>query len=130
MYIEPTQSGYDSSGQQVVRRARFLLLISPKTYERRNEPIKAIVRKVALSQFGHFMVGKARIYGHSITVSGSYGSDGLIRNVPDEVYDRASVVLPKYLYDAWNKGSGHNSCGSEALAMWEWANKNLNQLTK
>jgi len=130
MYIENTLSGYDSQGQQVVRRANFLLLILPKTHQRMHEPIKAIVQKVALSQCGHWMMGKARIYGHSITVSGSYGGDGLICDVPDEVYDRASVVLPGALYDAWNKGGGHNSCGSEAPAMRRWANENLVQLKK
>jgi len=130
MYIENTFSGYNSHGEQIARRANFLLLISPKTYERRNEPIKAIVRKVALSQFGHWMMGKARIYGHTITVSGSYGSDGLICGVPDEVYDRATVVLPGALYDAWNKGGGHNSCGSKAPLMRKWANENLIQLKK
>ena len=130
MYIENTLSGYNSHGEQISRRANFLLLISPKTYERRNEPIKAIVRKVALSQFGHWMMGKARIYGYSVTVSGSYGGDGLICDVPDEVYDRASMVLPRALWDAWNKGGGHNSCGSEAPAMRKWANENLVQLKK
>lgn len=35
------------------------------------------VRIVAMRQVGHFMMGAARVAGESITVSGSFGSDGL-----------------------------------------------------
>jgi hypothetical protein len=61
-------------------------------------PLRAIVRYVRMRQLGHFMMGSARINGHSLTLSGSYGSDGLPTSVPDEIYD-AGVELPQYLYD-------------------------------
>jgi hypothetical protein len=126
MYIEPTRSYYDH-GEQRAARALFLLLIQP---DGGNAPIKAIVRNVALQQFGNFMMGRARAYGHSITVSGSYGGDGLPCSVPQAVYDRARLTLPTELVEAWNKGGGWNSAGSEAQAMRQWAIENLTELRK
>lgn len=202
MYIEQTRSGYDRSGEQVARRARFLILVSLgmteelapcpdcagfkrrivgddvddasivdcnrcnrvpcTTCERKGytydpesgasaktctactgrgdigpsgmvtkfthqREIRALVRKVALHQFGHFMMGSARAFGHRLPISGAYGSDGLPRTVPREVFDRA-VPIPAELHDAWNKGGGHNGAGSEAIAMRHWALANLDAL--
>jgi hypothetical protein len=39
-----------------------------------------------------------------------------------EVYEKATPV-PQELIDAWNKGGGWNSAGSEAPSMAEWAVK-------
>jgi hypothetical protein len=85
-------------------------------------PIRAIVRYTRLRQFGHFMMGFARVNGHRLTLSGSYGSDGLPMSVPDVVYN-LGTELPQDLYDAWNKGGGWNSAGSEAPSMRQWALK-------
>jgi hypothetical protein len=83
--------------------------------------MRGIVRMVAMQQFGQFMMGRARIKGHTITLSGSYGGDGLpVYQVPQEVYD-AGVDIPDELFDLWNKGGGWNSAGSEASAMRKWA---------
>ena len=110
--------------------ARFLILIQHKDKPLGPDNFRAIVRKVALHQFGHFMMGTARIKGHSITLSGSYGSDGLPHTTDiDEVYN-AAIPVPKELYDAWSEGGGHNSCGTEACAMRDWALKNIKELTK
>lgn len=127
MYIEKTRGYYTSDGQQNIERANFLILMTPKTDHK--APVRAIVRKVAMSQFGHFMMGTARIKGHSLALSGSYGADGLILSVPQEVYS-LGVILPNYLYNAWNNGGGWNSAGSEASAMRAWANANLLFLTR
>ena len=83
-------------------------------------PLRALVRYARLKQLGHFMMGTARVGQHSLTLSGSYGNDGLPMSVPDDVYE-AGVELPQHLYDAWNKGGGWNGAGSEATAMREWA---------
>ena len=85
-------------------------------------PIRAIVRYTRMRQFGHFMMGFARILGQRLTLSGSYGSDGLPCSVPDAIYSQGAE-LPKELYDAWNKGGGWNGAGNEASAMREWAIK-------
>lgn len=89
-----------------------------------HHPIRAIVRYVRMRQLGHFMIGSARIGKTRITLSGSYGSDGLPKTVPDEVYE-AGTPLPQELYDAWNKGGGWNSAGNEREAMEKWAKQNL-----
>ncbi len=201
MFIERAACGYDRSGQQVARRARFLILVSlgmeraEETCERctgtgryvdtiggesierpcyhcipiscaacdrkgwtydesrdehaqtceackgsgylgpsgkqvryvHHKEIRALVRKVAMRQCGHFMMGRARVFGHTLSLSGTYGGDGLTVTVPREVFDRA-VPIPQELHDAWNKGGGHNSAGSEATAMREWALANLDRL--
>ena len=83
-------------------------------------PMRGIVRYVRMRQFGHFMMGSAVIGKHRITLSGSYGSDGLPKTVPDEVYE-AGVEIPKELHDKWNNGGGWNGAGSEADDMRKWA---------
>lgn len=92
-----------------------------------HKEIRALVRRVALHQCGHWMMGSARAFGHRISISGSYGGDGLTVTVPQHVFDKA-VPIPQELYDAWNKGGGWNSAGSEAPAMREWALANLDKL--
>lgn len=85
----------------------------------------ACVRHVSLKQFGHFMMGTARIGGQSITVSGSYGSDGLTRDYEELTLAAREhlVELPFELAEEFWKGGGHNTCGSEAPAMRTWALK-------
>lgn len=129
MYIKKVTSYYVGTEQRV-RRAPFLILMSPQRDSRLKEPVKAVVRMVALRQLSHWMMGVARIGGKSITVSGSYGSDGLIKTVPDEIYDRYGIPLPQWLYDKWATGGGWNSAGSEATDMRKWALENYELLRK
>ena len=117
MFISMRRRGYE--GTEQVHLADSLSYASPKDGKSqcaysRTGPL------TSMRQLGHFMMGTARAYGHSITLSGSYGSDGLPCNVPQEVYDRA-MALPEWLHEAWNKGGGWNSCGNEAPAMRQWA---------
>jgi hypothetical protein len=52
--------------------------------QQKNTPsneVYGVVRKVSLKQYGHFMMGIARIMNKSVTVSGCYGNDGLIMDV-------------------------------------------------
>jgi hypothetical protein len=129
MYIEDTITGVDRAGAQVARRARFLILV-----DNAGAPIeaplamRAVVRRVALRQCGHFMMGTARAFGHSMAISGAYGHDGLPIPVPEEVYRRA-VPVPAELQAAWSVGGGWNGCGSEAGAMRSWALRNLPALS-
>jgi len=129
MYIDQSGHRYYRGTEQHCSRAPFLILVQPDDYEKRNEPIRALVRKVAMHQCGHWMMGSARAFGHKISLSGSYGGDGLPTSVPQEVYDRATPV-PQELIDAWNKGEGWNSAGREAPAMAEWAKKTFLENTK
>lgn len=117
MYIENTQAYYVGTEQRA-RRARFLILMQAEGHP--SHELRAIVRKVALRQLGHWMMGTARVKRKSLTLSGSYGSDGLPCNVPEDIY-QMGVPVPRELYDAWAKGGGWNSAGSEAHAMRAWA---------
>lgn len=108
-------SGYDRAGQQVRHRGAFLLLLQKRDAAIGPENTFAIVRKVALRQFGHFMMGRVNIGGAWHSVSGAYGSDGLPMTVDSLPSD--AVPLPRDLYEAWNKGGGWNGAGAEGEAM-------------
>lgn len=130
MYIYPDQGGtYYRGTEQCARRAPFLILVQPEgsmcSGVSGEYPIRALIRKVALHQCGHFMMGRARAFGHSICISGAYGNDGNSRSVPQEVYDRA-IPIPLELREAWGKGDGWNSAGSEAMPMAAWAREQHN----
>lgn len=115
---------YSNDGQQHTTRGDFLIL---STMTGESIPtMRAIVRKVALTQFGHFMMGYARVNGKSIVVSGSYGSDGL-PIINNDLY-AVSFPVPQYLYDLWAKGNGWNSVGNEASEFRKWALENLETL--
>jgi hypothetical protein len=120
MYIKPTRSYYAGTEQRAARGA-FLLLLQLKDGPCNAETTFAIVRKVALHPLGNFMMGRANICGKWHTVSGAYGSDGLPMDV--ETLPKDAVRLPQDLYDAWNKGGGWNSAGSEAPSIRDWAIK-------
>jgi hypothetical protein len=125
VYIDPTQGGiYYRGTEQHARRAPFLILVVPDGAKGScvdgPYPLRALVRKVALSQCGAWMMGSARAFGHRILISGAYGSDGLPRSVPMEVYEKATDV-PLELRRAWNDGGGWNDAGSEAPSMRNWA---------
>lgn len=119
MYIQAPNRGYTSDGQQFCRRAPFLLLIQTSDCS----DIYGVVRSVALRQLGHWMMGLTRILGKSYSVSGSYGNNG--RTMTVDTIPPDAKKLPDYLREAWNKGGGWNSAGSEAEAMVEWAREEL-----
>jgi hypothetical protein len=136
VFIASGNRSCDRYGQQRAR-GRFLMLVTPAwdssvdhlADHAKKYPIRAIVRSVALHQLGHFMMGRVRIGCHDICLSGSYGGDGLPRDVPMEVYDHA-VPVPPELIEKWNKGGGWNSAGAEAFDMRDWALANIVALTK
>ena len=94
---------------------------------RRASALYAIARRVRLSQLGHFMMGSVRIVDSIITVSGAYGHDGLPCSM-NELTPRARAKLTRVPDELavkfWNSG-GHNSSGSEGLAMAAWGRKTL-----
>ena len=122
MYITNEGRTYYAGTEQCHTRAPFLILVQPDHRGEKEAPIRALVRKVALHQCGHWMMGQAYAFGHRIPISGCYGADGLAREVPREVYDKA-VPVPSDLVEAWKTGGGWNGAGSEAYAMRQWAAK-------
>ena len=124
MYLTDEGYSYIRGTSQCHTRAPFLILVQNKDLKIDSNNFRALVRKVALQQMGNWMMGTARVKNTSITISGSYGGDGLPISVSEEIYDLGTPV-PQYLYDLWDKGEGWNSCGSEATEMRAWAIKNL-----
>lgn len=124
MYLNRTTTYYRGSAQ-CAQRGPFLILLQPTRDSIKAtcapENTYAIVRKVALQQLGHFMMGAANICGEWRTVSGTYGHDGLPLEVPTLPSDAKPV--PRAIYELWNHGGGHNGAGSEAAALREWALK-------
>lgn len=126
MYIRGGQGYYARDGSQHARRGQFLILLTEDDFIEKRQ-LYAITRQVALSQVGHWMMGTARMYGHSVTMSGAYGSDGLtisVSRLPEPIRDRVRAEmapLPDWLYRLWADGGGWNSAGSEADKMRKWA---------
>lgn len=143
MYLKANGIYYAGSEQRC-RSAPFLLLFSDD-----DNALRACVRSVAMHQCGHFMMGRALIGAGGtvrseylkdgeITVSGSYGHDGLPLNAPTgkfaclskitvAAWDRL-LTLPEELTACFWKGGGHNSAGNEAGPVRSWALENLDEL--
>lgn len=122
MYLKSPLTYYVGTELRTAR-APFLLLLQVEkaiiSETCRRDNFYAVVRKVALRQCGHFMMGKVNLSGKWETVSGAYGNDGLpvtVKKLPKD-----AKPVPDWLYDAWNNGGGHNGAGSEADAMRRWA---------
>jgi hypothetical protein len=113
-----SRRGYTRDGQQRAE-GRFLALFCDKDHN-----IWGIVRYVRMTQCGHFMMGSMRIGSQQITMSGTYGDDGL----PDDI-EKISEANRKYLMPMppdlvavfWRPGNGgHNDAGAEGPAMRDW----------
>ena len=127
MYIQRIENYCDTHGTQFVRRAPFLILIQSEDRECGPTNFRAFIRTIGLKQCGHWMMGTARIFNESITISGSYGNDGLPKTVSEKIFLKGFPV-PEDLYNEWAYGAGHNSAGSEAESFRIWALENYKQL--
>lgn len=125
MYLNNSGHTYYQGGSQAHTRAPFLLLVQPKdisSAQLKDFPPRAIVRQVALRQCGQFMMGFARAYGHSITVSGAFGGDGLPCDVPMEVYERATEIPADVLAAYWGIDDWAGKGGEGKAVVRSWAN--------
>lgn len=123
MFVKDAQRGYSRTGQQIA--AGWFLILFQRDWEPGYEPqpldLRACVRYAHLSQLGHFMMGAVTVGAHRVTLSGSYGNDGLPCTCPTaDLWDRLHP-LPADLQTAYWSGGGHNSAGSEAPALRAWA---------
>jgi len=93
---------YYRGSEQASSMGAYLILGSSAEERDSNgfETLFGAVRMVALRQCGQFMMGNARIAGETITVSGSFGSDGLPINL-----DRLSVR--EQWRDQWERERYH-----------------------
>jgi len=141
VFVKDTKRGYTADGQQKAS-GKFLMLFQDPLHEGLRPPLRACVRSVHLRQLGHFMMGVVNLAGQEISLSGSYGSDGLPIYLNHKVSHEAITAdgiknlweqltpLPQELQDAFWEGGGHNCAGKEAGAMLEWALTNFKELTK
>lgn len=121
MFITTRYSGYNRNDEQVCA-GKFLILMTDdsKPFDTTANPIRGMVRYVHMSPLGNFMMGLITVKGHKLSLSGSYGADGLCKDVPTDVYN-LGVELPSALVEKGNHGGGWNSAGNEADAMRQWA---------
>lgn len=119
MFLTPRQARYKSDGSQVAPYGPFLMLITREDKECSALEVRGLVVHTKMEQCGQFMGGSARVLGERIPLSGTYGNDGLTRDVSQKVWEMGTPIPPA-LYDAWNKGGGWNSAGSEGPAMLDW----------
>lgn len=126
MYVGQSYTYYSGSEQRA-SRGDFLMIATFDTdvdYQEiceecgeHHKVLFACVRKVAMGQFGHFMMGTARVGGQSLTVSGPIGHDGLpmapwnTRNLSDDMIARYFVKVPVNVAHAYWTAHGWNDCG-------------------
>jgi len=139
MFIGQTDGGRRGCNQWasgpylfVVEHPRGMTVIAPG---RQAHTLYACVRRVRLSQFGHFMMGHIRIgKWRKIVVSGSIGTDGLPHTCSDPSFEDLSPYLteiPNDVASAYWLDEGHNDVGPKAGAMLiKWARENFASLTK
>lgn len=164
MYLEPNHGYYTSTGEQHARQAWYLMLAELDTsapggpIRSQQEPcakacghpttapeqyshsvLYAAVRKVALTQVGHFMMGTANVGGHRITLSGPVGNDGLPMTICPFVDGKPVVAYGDVPLDTfrhwervpanlaalyWHDGIGHNDVNTEPLKpLLVWTNR-------
>lgn len=126
MYLTPGLTYYRGT-DQYRSRGPYLILFSTfaERYSNGKPRLYAAVRKVALQQCGHFMMGTARIANVRIPISGSCGSDGLPRDydtLPPSV--RAYLTeVPEDVATLYWADDGHNTIGRAAKFLLEWATR-------
>lgn len=137
MFVTSRYHGHNRNGEQTAA-GDFLIVAGGATFVLDEEsgrqvlvkmPLRAALRGVRLIQFGHWMMGSARLGKTRLTISGAYGSDGLPVDVEKVPYDKM-MPLPADLERAFWNGGGHNSAGSEAVPLRAWALSNAAALRK
>lgn len=127
MFIKMSKSGYNRNGEQFAH-GLFLVLCQPENGCVWNDT-RAFVRFCKMSQFGAWMMGRIKVGSYKLTISGSYGSDGLPDTVPNDIWENA-MPIPVELMEKYKNGGGWNSAGSEAPLFKKWALENLAALRK
>lgn len=119
MFLVDPNTRCTKTGSQVSGPALFLILMQGESAD--CQKVKGLVRRVTLRQCGCWMMGRVEVDNYMISLSGSYGADGLMRTVPDDIYRRCGLELPQELYALWRIGGGWNGACSEAQEIRRWA---------
>jgi hypothetical protein len=128
MFLTNKYSGHNRHGEQSAA-GLFLIIAQCTTHKQLGPNLRCIVRHARMTQFGAWMMARVRVKGHKITLSGTYGSDGLPCDVEPDLYDLMHPI-PKALQDAFWAGGGHNTGGSEMQPIRAWALENVDALRK
>lgn len=123
MYVGKQKGWYAGTEQRA--SGSFLIVLS------KGRELRGIVRSVRMAQCGHFMMGRVTVAGESLSLSGTYGSDGL--PLDGERYPQTwdvAVPFPETLAEAFWKGGGHNCAGSEGPGVAQWARENERALRR
>jgi hypothetical protein len=149
MFLTNRRSGFDRGGQQVASGLFFIMFSNPDRTKGQRE-LRGCVRFVSMEQLGHFMMGHVRIGGYSLTLSGSYGSDGLPFDLgryfvglvdgeakfADFTPEQKAAIweqltpLPPELAETYWKSDGHNDAGTAGPALRKWAKENMAAMRK
>lgn len=120
MYLFSTRAYYQGTSK-IVPRQHFLILFQLEEDKALRPQLYGVTRRVAMQQCGAWMMGRANIKGKWMTLSGSYGSDGLPVTVTRSELPSDAVRLPEDVAEAFWVGDGWNTAGSEAPVLREWA---------
>lgn len=129
--------GYSKDGGQRAEGSFLMIFQDPAQTGLRPE-LRALVRFVRMRQLGHYMMGMVRVAGQQISLSGTYGDDGLPisldhkgmpKGAVEHIWERL-VAVPAELQKVFWEGGGHNCAGSEGSAFLDWATLNLKELQK
>ena len=119
MFVTNKNRGYTRDGEQKAS-GKFLVVFCDDHHN-----LWGCVRHCVLTQCGHWMMGSVKIGSQRITVSGSYGGDGLPKDLSDvkEENRKFLTAVPADIAEKfWHpEHQGWNSAGSEAGVMREWA---------
>ncbi len=132
MFIDKVRGWCTATGIQHARGI-FLVLVQLRS-DSDYKDVRAFARAVHLEQMSHWMMGSIKVYDadnkeYELTLSGAFGSDGLLFDLDDNeqkaLFD-CCVKVPKELVDIWREDTGHNGIDLKtAEAFAKWANENL-----
>lgn len=139
MFLGDAKGGYTRDGSQWA--VGSYLMVSTRTLK--NNPaqgpgaswcsgaLRALVRRVRLSQLGPWMMGSLQVDDTKLTVSGGLGSDGLPMDVPDWMFTRMMIVPDEIARAMATDQTGHNTPGVQAHTLLRpWALENLKLLRR
>jgi hypothetical protein len=139
MFITGGKATYTKDGDQKAK-GRFLMVFDhpdDKVFDKKR-PLRCLIRPVTMQQLGHWMMAKWTHDGYTLSLSGTYGGDGLpistaanpdkqafVRKLWDQLTPMPDDILALFWHD-----DGHNSSGKNGPSIHAWAVANLKELSK
>lgn len=138
VFLTNTSSGYNRDGEQFCE-GKFLIIFDhpdDKDFSKKRE-LCCLVKNVHMRQVGNWMMALVTFPSYVLSLSGSYGGDGLPcsphsddgRNWLRQLWPRLHVVPPEIVDLFWND-NGHNSSGKNGPAIRDWATAHITELAK